>query len=174
MKRGLRRALSGQALVALCSLAWLAASLEWFRGVRRVPLLGEVRENRDPLDHYPSVSVVVAARNEGEAVEGALGSILAQDYPGSLGVLVVDDRSTDSTGDVLARLASVWPDRMKVLRVERGCPTLGWVRTTRCISAPRRPKVSGSCLRTRTSASLPGASRMLSVTPRARGSTTSP
>ncbi|MDQ5829015.1 MAG: glycosyltransferase [Actinomycetota bacterium] len=119
MNRGLRRALSGQALVALCSLAWLAATLEWFRGVRRVPLLGEVRENRDPLDHYPSVSVVVAARNEGEAVEGALGSILAQDYPGSLEVVVVDDRSTDSTGDVLARLASVWPDRIKVLRVER-------------------------------------------------------
>jgi glycosyltransferase involved in cell wall biosynthesis len=116
MKRGLRRALSGQALVAVCSLAWLAAAVEWFRGVRRVPLLGEVRE---PLDHYPSVSVVVPARNEGVAVEGALGSILAQDYPGSLEVVAVDDRSTDRTGDVLARLASEWPDRMRALRVER-------------------------------------------------------
>ncbi len=33
--------------------------------------------------------------------------------------MAVDDRSTDSTGDVLSRLASEWPDRMRVLRVER-------------------------------------------------------
>ena len=33
--------------------------------------------------------------------------------------MAVDDRSTDHTGDILAGLASVWPDRMRVLRVER-------------------------------------------------------
>ncbi len=53
------------------------------------------------------------------------GSVLAQDYPGSLEVVAVDDRSTDHTGDILAGLASVWPDRMRVLRVER-LPE-GWI-----------------------------------------------
>jgi glycosyltransferase involved in cell wall biosynthesis len=117
MRRGLRRALLGRSLIALGSVAWLAAAVDWFRGVRRVPLLSEAQKKRQPLDHYPSV--VVPARNEGEAVEGALGSILAQDYPGSLEVVAVDDRSTDRTGDVLAGLASEWPDRMRVLRVGR-------------------------------------------------------
>ncbi len=34
-------------------------------------------------------------------------------------MVAVEDRSTDHTGDILAGLASVWPDRMRVLRVER-------------------------------------------------------
>jgi hypothetical protein len=81
MRRGPRRALLSQAPVALGCVAWLAAAVDWFRGVRRVPLLSEAGKNREPLDRYPPVSVIVPARNEGEAVEGALGSILAQDYP---------------------------------------------------------------------------------------------
>jgi glycosyltransferase involved in cell wall biosynthesis len=113
-----RRSLLGLALAALATAAWLAASVDWFRGVRRVPLLREAQENRHPLERYPSVSVVVPARNEGEALGGTLKSILDQAYPGPLEVVAVDDRSTDRTGEVLARLASERSDVLRVIRVE--------------------------------------------------------
>ncbi len=75
--------------------------------MRCVPLLREIRESLRPLARYPSVSVVVPVRNEEANVVGAaLGSILDQDYPGRLEVVAVDDRSTDRTEEVLARLAS--------------------------------------------------------------------
>ena len=76
----------GTLLVVLSSVAWLAAVAGWFRGARRVPLLREVAEAEKPIDGYPSVSVVVAARDEEAGVGEVLGSVLDQDYPGSLEV----------------------------------------------------------------------------------------
>ena len=113
-----RLSLLGLAPVALATAIWLPMALEWFRGVRRVPVLRETRENLEPLDSYPSVSVVVPARNEGETVEAALRSVLYQDYPGTLEIVALDDRSTDDTGEVLEALASERPEVMRVVRVE--------------------------------------------------------
>jgi glycosyltransferase involved in cell wall biosynthesis len=113
-----RLSLLGLAPVAVATAVWLPMALEWFRGVRRVPVLRETREDLEPLDGYPSVSVVVPARNEGETVEAALRSVLYQDYPGTLEVVAVDDRSTDDTGEVLEGLASERPEVMRVIRVE--------------------------------------------------------
>lgn len=64
----------------------------------------------------PRVSVVVPARNEGSAIARAVGSLLEQDYP-DLEVIVVDDRSSDTTGEVLRRLAAI-DRRLVVLRVD--------------------------------------------------------
>jgi glycosyltransferase involved in cell wall biosynthesis len=83
-----------------------------------VPVLREAQKDIEPPDEYPSVSVVVPARDEGEAVEEAVRSLLAQDYPGRLEVVAVDDRSTDGTGAVLAGLASERPDVMRMIQVE--------------------------------------------------------
>ena len=118
MSKGSRRSLVGPALAAPGALAWLAMAVEWFRGVRRVGVLREARKNRLPLERYPSVSVIVPARNEEGGVEGALRSLLAQDYPGPFEVLAVDDRSTDRTGEIFARLFSERPDVLRVLGVE--------------------------------------------------------
>jgi glycosyltransferase involved in cell wall biosynthesis len=109
-----RRPLLGPALAGLGTAIWLAVSFEWFRGGRRVPVLRETQKDREPPDQYPSVAVVVPARDEGEAVR----SVLSQDYPGRLEVVAVDDRSTDGTGAVLAGLASERPEVMKVIRVQ--------------------------------------------------------
>jgi cellulose synthase/poly-beta-1,6-N-acetylglucosamine synthase-like glycosyltransferase len=64
----------------------------------------------------PRLSVVVAARDESAAVGRAVASLLAQDYP-DLEIIVVDDRSTDATGDVLRGLAAGNP-RLLTLRVD--------------------------------------------------------
>src|SRR2546423_974415 len=63
----------------------------------------------------PRLSVVVPTRDEAFAIARALGSLLEQDYP-DLEVIVVDDRSSDATGDVLRDLAAK-DRRLVVLRV---------------------------------------------------------
>lgn len=49
---------------------------------------------------WPRVVAVIPARNEAELIGQSLSSLLAQSYPGSFEVVVVDDDSTDATGPV--------------------------------------------------------------------------
>ena len=44
--------------------------------------------------------MVIPARNEAEGIGACVASLLAQDYPGSLSVTVVDDDSDDGTGEI--------------------------------------------------------------------------
>jgi glycosyltransferase involved in cell wall biosynthesis len=62
------------------------------------------------------LSVVVPARDEGLTIGRAVRSLLAQDYP-DLEIIVVDDRSSDATADVLRELEAS-DRRLLVLRVE--------------------------------------------------------
>ena len=56
--------------------------------------------------HWPAVVAVVPARNEGDLLPRTLPALLAQEYPGDLRVLVVDDASEDETADVARRLGA--------------------------------------------------------------------
>lgn len=53
----------------------------------------------------PQVSVIVPARNEQKNIRRCVEALLAQDYP-NLQVLVLDDRSSDSTPVILAELSA--------------------------------------------------------------------
>ncbi|RME90046.1 MAG: glycosyltransferase [Anaerolineae bacterium] len=76
-----------------------------------------------PSRHFPYVSVLVPARNEAENIEACVRSLLAQDYP-NFEVLVLNDHSTDETGDILTRLARLDP-RLRVFDGE--ALPLGWL-----------------------------------------------
>lgn len=82
-------------------LAWLwlllCQGFFWRTDVRLPP-------RRDP-DAWPSVCVVVPARDEAAVLPAALPSLLLQDYPGRAEVFLVDDGSTDGTGDLARELA---------------------------------------------------------------------
>ncbi|MFH9063524.1 glycosyltransferase [Streptomyces coeruleorubidus] len=82
-------------------LAWLwlllCQGFFWRTDVRLPP-------RRDP-DAWPSVCVVVPARDEAAVLPAALPSLLRQDYPGRAEVFLVDDGSTDGTGDLARELA---------------------------------------------------------------------
>ena len=51
---------------------------------------------------WPGVSYVVPILNEAEYVEGAVRSILAQDYPGPTEVVLALGPSTDDTNEIVA------------------------------------------------------------------------
>lgn len=53
---------------------------------------------------WPHVSVVMAVRNEARHLQQAVGSVLAQDYPGRLDVTVALGPSDDGTAEILAEL----------------------------------------------------------------------
>ena len=57
-----------------------------------------------PMDASPSVSIIVPARNEARNLERCLRSLLAADYP-RFEIIVVNDRSTDATGEIARRFA---------------------------------------------------------------------
>jgi hopene-associated glycosyltransferase HpnB len=64
---------------------------------------------------WPAVAVVVPARDEAETIAETVRSLLAQDYPGALRLVVVDDRSSDGTG-ALALAAAAGDARLAVVR----------------------------------------------------------
>ncbi len=79
---------------------WIYAGL-MIKKLRDLPL----PEEGTPL---PSVSLVAPARNEERNIEQAVRSLLKLDYP-NLQITLVNDRSTDSTGQILDRLAAEFP-----------------------------------------------------------------
>lgn len=90
--------------------------------LRAFPRLSAAARGPGPI-RWPRVSVVIPARNEEENVEAAVRSHLGQDYP-DLRVVVVDDRSTDRTPEILANLAREDP-RLVVLSGTD--PPEGWL-----------------------------------------------
>ncbi len=74
------------------------------------------RPNRDSR-HCPSVSVLIAARNEARDIEWKVRETLAWRYPPErLEVLVASDASTDATDDLLAGIRD---SRLRVVRLEQ-------------------------------------------------------
>ena len=56
----------------------------------------------------PRVSVLIPARNEEQKIQEGLTSVLAQDYE-NLEIIVLDDRSSDGTGQILSQMESRHP-----------------------------------------------------------------
>jgi hopene-associated glycosyltransferase HpnB len=107
-------------LVAACVLAavaWvylLVAHGGYWRTDCRLPVGEERAEPRD----WPSVVAVIPARDEAAILPETLPSLLSQEYPGELSVVVVDDGSSDGTGPVAEALGSASVVALKVIRGE--------------------------------------------------------
>lgn len=92
-------AIAWTAAVSLAAWLWLLLCQGYFwRTDVRLP------RREDPGD-WPSVCVVVPARDEAAVLPSSLPSLLAQDYPGRAEVFLVDDGSSDGTGELARELA---------------------------------------------------------------------
>jgi hopene-associated glycosyltransferase HpnB len=83
---------------------------------------------QDPMDptHWPRVVAVLPARDESETIKEVLERLVAQDYPGSLSILMVDDGSSDGTGEIAASVARAAPDDRTVTVLAGGPLAEGW------------------------------------------------
>ncbi len=66
--------------------------------------LRTVEASKIANEDLPFVSVLIPARNEEGKIERCIESILNQDYP-NFELIIIDDRSTDRTGDIIASYA---------------------------------------------------------------------
>ncbi|MER7934737.1 MULTISPECIES: glycosyltransferase [unclassified Streptomyces] len=107
------------AAVSLAAWLWLLLCQGFFwRTDVRLPPRG------DP-GRWPDVCVVVPARDEAAVLPLSLPSLLAQDYPGRAEVFLVDDGSTDGTGE-LARDLAARQGGLPLTVASPGEPPAGW------------------------------------------------
>ena len=76
---------------------------------------------------WPRAAIIVPARDEASLLPRTLPSLLAQDYPGHAHVVVVDDQSSDGTGELARAIAASRSGRGLGLAVVEGRPRPpGW------------------------------------------------
>ena len=104
-------------LLSLIVLAvWVLTVARTILNLILVPRLRPRMPRRTPL-----VSVIIPARDEERSIERTVRAILAQTYP-ALELIVVNDRSTDRTGAILASI-----DDPRLIVVEGHEPPPGWL-----------------------------------------------
>lgn len=82
------------------------------------------QDNPPPPAQWPSVAIIVPARDEAEVIIASVGSLGRQDYPGECTIIVVDDESTDGTGQLAASAGQAAQRPVAVLE-SQGLPP-GW------------------------------------------------
>jgi len=100
-------------LTSLAALVWPAIMLATWWSYRRCRSLKPELHLDADTKSYASISVVIPARDEEAGIEGSVRSVLAQQGV-DLQVIVVNDHSTDRTGEILAGLAAE-DDRVTVI-----------------------------------------------------------
>ena len=88
--------------VAAAAAYWAVAAWAMWRMGSSIVRLCRAEPAEPPS--WPRLSIIVPGCNEGDKMEAAARTLLAQDYP-DLQIVLVDDRSGDATGDIVDRLA---------------------------------------------------------------------
>lgn len=109
------------AFCILTGIVWIWRSWQLLKTLRRAPVIIPNAEAPKPSE---KVSILVPAKNEENNIEACILKLLNQDYS-NLEIIVINDNSTDRTGEILSQLAA--HARPGVLKVIKASPTpLGW------------------------------------------------
>jgi hopene-associated glycosyltransferase HpnB len=108
-------------LLALLGWLYLLGGHGWFwQTDQRLPGVSSTPRR------WPPVTAIVPARDEAAMLPETLPSLLAQDYPGELTVVLVDDQSRDGTAKVARALAARLPGARELVVVRGSEPPTGW------------------------------------------------
>jgi glycosyltransferase involved in cell wall biosynthesis len=99
-------------IAVIATLPWIVSPIVTALRVRNSKSLDD--EIGEPPVNPPLVSVVIPARNEARNIQQCVRSVLTANYP-NFEVIVVDDHSTDGTGD-LARAIAARDARVHVIQ----------------------------------------------------------
>ncbi|MDH3442784.1 MAG: glycosyltransferase [Deltaproteobacteria bacterium] len=98
--------------IPLCA-AWVLGLGYLMRALKRLPVFN--RQFAPAPHRWPLLSVIIPACNEAAHLESAVATLKRQDYP-NLEIILVNDRSTDGTGEVIDGLADADP-RIRAVHV---------------------------------------------------------
>lgn len=100
-------------LVFACSLAFIVATYAGYpAAIWLWALLRPIRTAaRGGSDTFPTITCVVAAHDEGDALVRKVQNLLELDYPAPLDIVIADDGSTDGAP---ARARDLAPDRIRI------------------------------------------------------------
>ncbi|WP_183557373.1 glycosyltransferase [Mucilaginibacter sp. SP1R1] len=94
------------------SVSWVAMIIYLLIGFKKIKQLG-----RQPIiEDEPPLSIIIAVRNEEEDVEKALLSVCNINYS-NYRLIVVNDRSTDRTADILQGFAGRYP-KLRIITID--------------------------------------------------------
>lgn len=79
-----------------------------------------------PSPTPPSICVIIPARNEADVISRSVRSLLQQDYAGPCQLVVVDDHSTDDTGNIVRETAESLGQSHRVTVLQAKPLPLGW------------------------------------------------
>jgi chlorobactene glucosyltransferase len=102
--------------------AWILFVFALIQTDRRMNVVKRPHEPLPP--NPPRVSILIPAKDEGEAIGRCIAAALGQDYP-DFNVIAIDDRSEDQTGRVLDEYAAR-DSRLTVVHIPRGGLPKGW------------------------------------------------
>lgn len=104
--------------IIISSIAFVAGLLiiTWLHSQYQLDIIVEPGET--PAS-FPLISVCVPARNEERNIERCVQALLAQSYP-NFEIIVLDDRSTDATPEILKKLTKDSIYRKALLKVLNG------------------------------------------------------
>ncbi len=105
--------LSGLAWFTL--IGYLLTTLEFIIGNRSIRKIADTPLPANNAD-YPKISIIIPARNEERHIEEALTSVLQLNYP-DYELIVLNDRSEDTTGAILERMAQRFP-QLQVVNIQ--------------------------------------------------------
>ncbi len=111
---------------SLLALIWFSRVVDAWRGVRTLADISRPEWDKNPgaSGSSPKVAIIVPARNEEGSIAQALQRLLALDYS-NYQVIAINDRSTDSTGQIMDSVASEARGRLKIVHI-RELPS-GWM-----------------------------------------------
>ena len=95
-------------LVALLVVGGIALVPGLMNAFLAVSLLLDRRPRRRTWDHYPAISILIAAYNEQDSILETLRSVGLQNYPGEMETIVIDDGSSDATAQLVESLKFPW------------------------------------------------------------------
>ena len=106
-------------LAMLIILFNLYATMDIILGTKKLRSLKNIESL--PQQEQPKVSIIVPACNEQDTIEPALRSLLSLEYT-HLEIIVINDRSTDHTEDVLRKIQNNYPELhiIKITKLPEG------------------------------------------------------
>jgi len=112
-------------LAVVSLLIWVV--LTFFRGAFwQLLAFDDDITKQESFAPWPRVVAIVPARNEAETIARTVESLVKQDYPGELQVVVVDDHSEDRTGALAGEAAQRAGASERVLILQGAALESGW------------------------------------------------